>query len=346
MKRILIIGQGIAGTLLALALRRKGARVQIAEADYPDPASSVAAGIINPITGKRFVKSWRFDDFFPVARDTYQHLEQVLGIRIWHEQPIVRLLSAPEEINNWSARCALPEYSGYLETLNTTDAWSPYVKPEFSFGRILKAARVEFAPLIKALREKARAEGWLTEKPIDYTEIAERSKSFDHIIFCEGFRAQQNPFFPNLPWQLAKGEALWIRFSDRRTDFIQSMVKKNMMLVPVGDGVFWAGGSYNWTFEDTLPSEGERAYILNGLADMLQASFEVIDHRAAIRPTVKDRRPFLGLHRDNPVLGIFNGLGTKGALLAPYWAAHFAGHLLDGAPLDPDVDIRRISSFS
>lgn len=341
MKKILVVGQGIAGTVLAMCLRRKGAFVHIAEANFPDSSSSVAAGIINPVTGKRFVKSWRFDDFFPAAKTIYEGLEQELNIRIWYELPILRFLGSSEEINNWSARCAAPEYSGYMEEPAGADTWEPFVKDGFSFGRILKAARVEFNPLIKAVREKARAEGWLMEKAIEYQAIEQVSADYDHVIYCEGFRAMQNPFFPGLPWQLAKGEALWIRFNDSRATAIQSMLKKNMMLVPLGEDLFWAGGSYNWTFEDTKPTEGEKAFILNGLDDMLQAPFEIVAHRAAIRPTVKDRRPFLGWSKVNSKIGIFNGLGTKGALLAPYWAEHFAEHILDGCLIDPEVDILR-----
>jgi hypothetical protein len=37
-------------------------------------------------------------------------------------------------------------------------------------------------------------------------------------------------------------------------------------------------------------------------------------------------------------------LGSKGGLLAPYWAAQLAAHLLEGAPLEPDADIRRFLS--
>ena len=99
---IFIVGQGLAGTLLAWNLRRRGGEVTIADADLPGSASAVAAGIINPVTGKRFVKSWRFDEFFPVARATYLALEQELGVPIWQEQPIVRLLATAEEANDWS----------------------------------------------------------------------------------------------------------------------------------------------------------------------------------------------------------------------------------------------------
>ncbi|HNM27974.1 MAG TPA: FAD-dependent oxidoreductase, partial [Saprospiraceae bacterium] len=92
------------------------------------------------------------------------------------------------------------------------------------------------------------------------------------------------------------------------------------------------------------PTAGERAILRGRLADMLAAPYEIVAHRAAVRPSTKDRRPFLGLSLLDPRVALFNGLGTKGALLAPYWAQHLADHLLNGAALDPEVDIRRFSA--
>ncbi|MEL7021711.1 MAG: hypothetical protein AAGK47_08885, partial [Bacteroidota bacterium] len=63
------------------------------------------------------------------------------------------------------------------------------------------------------------------------------------------------------------------------------------------------------------------------------------------RPTVKDRRPFLGKHPDFSRLAIFNGLGTKGASLGPYFAQQMTNHLLQQTALEPDVDITRFASM-
>jgi glycine/D-amino acid oxidase-like deaminating enzyme len=339
--KILVVGQGIAGTMLAWSLRRQGAQAYLADAILPGSASAVAAGIINPVTGKRFVKSWRFDTFFPAAQNAYQALEAELGVSFWQEALIVRLLATPAEANDWSARCALPDYAHYLSELPNGGQWSPFLKPGFRFGAIRHAARVHFPILINAFREKARMEQFLLEKSIDYQDIARLKRDFDYLVFCEGYRAVDNPFFPNLPWQTAKGEALRIRFQPRfDANGIAEMLKKTMTLVPLGDGTFWAGGSYQWHFPDLLPSAGERDFILQHLQSMLAVPFETIGHTAGIRPTVKDRRPLIGQSPVDSNVFIFNGLGTKAALLAPYWAEHLAAHFLNGKRLDSEVDIQ------
>jgi glycine/D-amino acid oxidase-like deaminating enzyme len=345
--KLLLIGQGIAGTLLAWTFQKRGALVHLADGNLPGSSSLVAAGIINPVTGKRFVKSWRFDEFFPTAKSAYQNLEKELGIGIWSELPIVRLLATPEESNDWSARCALPDYASHLSESDRAGDWADLLKPGFRAGIIHRAARVDFPVLISALRRKAHSEGIFFQKNIEYETVEKLADEYEGIIFCEGYRGQENPFFPNLPWQLAKGEALLLRFRDDiQTASISQMLKKTMTLVPVGNNLFWAGGSYQWHFNDLLPSEGEKNYILNHLAEMLAVPFEIVDHVAGVRPTVKDRRPFIGQSPVHPKVFIFNGLGTKGALLTPYWAEHFTEYLLEGKSLDGDVDVQRFVSKS
>ena len=341
--KILLIGQGIAGTMLARALERRGAQVSLADAALPGSASAVAAGIINPVTGKRFVKSWRFDEFFPAAKSAYQILETELGIKVWSEQSILRLLTTPEEANDWSARCTLPDYVDFLRESGDAGDWAGLVKPGFKFGIIQRAARIDFQELISAFRQKAISTGVFLKKKLDSHEAKQLLGEYDSIIFCEGYRGQENHFFPDLPWQLAKGEALLVRFEEERAIKIVEMLKKTMTLVPVGDNLFWAGGSYQWHFPDLMPSDGEKTFILNHLREMLAAPFEIVGHMAGVRPTVKDRRPFIGQSRINSNVFIFNGLGTKGALLAPFWAEHFAAHLLEGKQLDAAVDVRRFA---
>lgn len=339
--KILIIGQGIAGTMLAYALQRAGVQVALAEGALAGRSSVVAAGIINPVTGKRFVKSWRLDDFLPAAKRQYQALEAELGIKVWEQRPILRLLATPEERNDWSARCALPDYAAYLGEVTEAGPWSHFLKPGFHFGTIQQAARVNFPKLLESYLLRARAAGNVLEQSVLYEDIDGLLKTYDRIVFCEGFRAMQNPYFPNLPWQPAKGEALFIRFKDPRAALIHDMLKKTSLIAPLGEGLFWAGGSYQWHYPDLEPSAGERDYILQRLSEMLDAPFDIVDHRAGVRPSVKDRRPFLGESPVQPRVYIFNGLGTKGALLAPFWAEHLADHLLNGNVLDKDVWVDR-----
>lgn len=339
--KILLIGQGIAGTLLAWALERRGATVALAEAAHADSASRAAAGIINPVTGHRFVRSWRFEEFYPAARDTYRALEQLLGIRCWYDEGMVRVLSTTEDANEWSARLGRSGFSEYLGDSASAGDWAPLLRPGAHYGTVRLAGRVDFPLLLSAFRRRTQQQNRWLDRAVYDTEYEQLLDEYDFVICCEGYRAQLNAWFRHLPWRPSKGEALLIRFHDPRAAAIRALLKKKLLVAPLGDGLFWAGSPYEHHFEDPYPSPAGRRWLLEQLDDTFTASFEIEGHVAGIRPTVADRRPLIGRLPHAPRIGLFNGLGTKGALLAPFWAEAFADHLLNNAPLDPAVDLSR-----
>ena len=181
------------------------------------------------------------------------------------------------------------------------------------------------------------------------------------IIFAEGAAATQNPYFSWLPFNLDKGELLLVRIPNLN---LTAIFKHKISIVPLHDlknptsdiqnpqytegsyfeNLYWVGATNAWHFEHDLPTEAHKQLIVNELREILNCPFEVVAHHAAIRPTVKDRRPFIGQHPEFPVLGIFNGFGTKGGSLVPFFAAQFVDNLLNGTPLEKEVDIKRFSN--
>ena len=73
MKKILIVGSGLAGTTLGLQLIRKGANVTLFD-DGVNHSSRVAAGMINPIVFRRVNKGWRVDEFIPYLQEFYRSI--------------------------------------------------------------------------------------------------------------------------------------------------------------------------------------------------------------------------------------------------------------------------------
>ena len=71
----LILGQGLAGTTLAWQLRWRGFRVLILDRETEGTSSQIAAGLITPITGQRFVKRERYEELFASAEEFYRRVE-------------------------------------------------------------------------------------------------------------------------------------------------------------------------------------------------------------------------------------------------------------------------------
>ncbi len=342
----MVIGQGLAGTLLAHFLRWDGCSVVMIDDAQPRAASRVAAGLINPVTGRRFVKSWRIDELLPFARHTYRSLEANLGIPLYHERPILRALYSVEEENLWLERCADPGYRDFIAEPAAPGAYSGYVQPAHAFGQVKGGAQVDLGALIDAVRTKWMGEECLFGEPVDPTrlnisksEVLYGAVRARRAVYCEGRWSKDNPFFRELPLIGDKGEALIVRFPQGiRFD---AVLKHRVFIVPLDNGCYWIGSNYTSRYADDTPTAQGRTTLEENLRRTLTLPFEVLEHRAAIRPTVRDRRPLMGKHPSYDNLFIFNGLGTKGTSLGPFWARHFADHLQGRTPLDAAVDIKR-----
>ena len=340
----LIVGQGIAGTLLAYFLLQKKQPFEVIDKLLPGASSRVAAGIINPITGRRMAKSWRFEKLSEFAKVTYLDMGEMLGIDIFKERNILRALPTVFEQNEWDRRSYFPENRNYFCEIPNLGNYLGAVSTN-NFGELRGSSKVEFKQLLVAFRELLIAKGLLHEEQFDFEKIELfngsvffNGKEFRKIIFCEGAKATSNPYFKYLPFSPTKGELLMVKIKGLKAE---KMLKNKIYIVPLGNETFWVGATSRFEYDTVTPTTCKKDYLKNTLSDILTIPFEIISHEAGIRSTVSDKRPFLGLHSKYKCLAIFNGLGTKGASLGPYFANQMVGYLLGEINLDNEVDIKR-----
>lgn len=341
----IIVGHGIAGSMMGYFLEQSKQRCLYIDAPQQTACSSVAAGIINPITGRKYVKSWMVDKLIPFAQQTYRALEKELGFSFFHPYPLVRSLFSAGDENTWLSRFGDADYLPYLSDHLELGAIDQLTKPVYAYAQIQQTAQVHIGKLCQALKDKHRAANCLLEEEFDFESLELQADSLTYkgiqahkIIFCEGWRSRFNPYFNHLPFRGNKGEVFHIRLPEGKID---RMFKHHLFIVPFGEDTYWVGGTSKNYFEDEQPSQDGRSYLLERLEQVVDTPYEIIGHYAAVRPTVKDRRPFIGLHPQFAQLAIFNGMGTKGTSLSPYWAQHFVTHLLEGQALNAAVDIER-----
>ncbi|MBR9919198.1 MAG: FAD-dependent oxidoreductase [Bacteroidetes bacterium] len=344
----LIVGQGLAGSLLAWNLEKLGAAYHLLDPGLEGSASVTAAGIVNPVTGRRFVKSWHFDKLGPVARETYSELENQFQQKFYFPRNIIRTLFNRKDSENWSLRTADPIYQPYMQENANIREFEKATIPAFDYGETLQAAQTDLPGLVRRFREYFLEKECLTVSRFQPSqlEIADDHVAFaqlkaKNIVFCEGYKGAENPWFSYLPFGGTKGEVLLIRIPDAN---FEKIFKHRVFIVPLKDDLYWVGSKYDWNFDDTKPSPEGKKYLQERLSEILEVPCEIVEHKAAVRPTVKDRRPFLGRHPQEKRLAVFNGLGTKGASLGPYFAKELADHLVLNKPLTPDVNIKRYES--
>ena len=352
----LIVGQGLAGSLLAWFLAEHGQRVHIVDNKHKDSSSIVAAGIINPVTGRRLVKSWMVDKLLPIAKTTYLTIEKKLSIDIYKEQTIYRALADIKAENVWDERSGDPGYLNYLGDEKPEKNILELLNPPFSWGAIYKAAQVDIPTFLNSIKKYFANNKRLSSSTFEYEQLTflndgklcynltandkqvARQIITQHVIFCEGQQARFNPWFKHLPFVVSKGEMLEVEI-ENSTDL--PIIKHKAYLAPFRKNNIWVGATYEWNELDNKPTENSRKKLIDLLEKSIAVPYKIVQHNAAIRPTVKDRRPFLGSHPKYNNLHIFNGLGTKGTSLGPYWGLHFSDYLLEGKPLSPEVDIKR-----
>ncbi|HWA86856.1 MAG TPA: FAD-dependent oxidoreductase [Opitutus sp.] len=318
---ILIVGQGLAGTMLGWELERAGVKFRLVDAGHARAASRVATGIINPITGRRIVRSWRADTLLPIARESYLALEAELRVPLWQDLRVRRLYVDEEERRMLAEEQARDALSDYARVTDSDGFW------------IEGAARVDVPALIAAARERWRRGGLLQEERVD---VVTARNEHDLVIDCRG---AIDGAFGFVRWQYSKGECLTIAIEGLAPNVA---FNRGHWMMPLSGGLARVGATHAPSRRDTVLTAEARAALEASVRTMSDRKFAVVDQDAGVRVYVADKKPVAGRHPADARLGVFSGLGGKGALFAPAIARMWAEHLVHGTPFDREVDVARM----
>jgi glycine/D-amino acid oxidase-like deaminating enzyme len=341
----IIVGQGLAGTFLSWNLQRAGKKVLVIDQFRPQSASRIASGVINPITGRRMVRTWMIETLMPYAVNAYTRFGNELGAGLVSRCNIIDFHPTPQMKIAFTER--LPVEQEFLKVPADENTWRQYFDYAFGFGETDPCWLVDINTMLTQWRRQLDHSQSLSTAEFNWADcsitadgISYQDIKAEKIFFCEGAAGADNPYFKLLPYAKNKGEALIADIPGLPQTHI---FKQGINIVPWQDGLFWIGSSFEWDFENLLPSESFRKKTEQHLARWLRLPFRILDHFASERPANMERRPFVGLHPHMPSIGILNGMGTKGCTLAPYFSAALVSHLLSGTPLEPLVDVNRFS---
>jgi glycine/D-amino acid oxidase-like deaminating enzyme len=339
----LLIGQGICGTFLSWYLHKAGLRCLVIDEPQTNTASVTAAGIINPITGRRMVKTWLIEDVMPFALKAYTEIGADLQITAIEQKNIVDFFPTPQMRHAFLDRYATDQQ--FLSIPQNENSWREYFTYDFGYGTIDPCFLVNLPQLLPAYRAVLQSRGDLLEQRFEHEllKISPAGIEYDSIsakaiIFCDGVGSFSNPWFQNLPFAPNKGEMLLINAPGIPPTHI---FKRGINLVPWQENIFWVGSSYEWEFENDQPTTLFRERMEAALRLWLKVDFTIIDHRASQRPATLERRPFVGFHPNHPAVGIFNGMGTKGCSLAPFFGNQLVQYITNQSPIHAEADVKR-----
>lgn len=337
----LIVGQGLAGTMLAFEMLDRGISFQLVSSPQKSKASLVAAGMVNPLVFKRLTKSWQVDELLPFMKKRYRELEKILNSHFYFDKTILKPLSA-QEMLLWKERQNDPGFQDYISEVSEYTG-IPGIRPAAAYGKVSGAGFLSLSDFLSQAETYFQKKGLLTEGLIDPSELPFNSESIgikaEKIIFCEGYHLHKNPLFDFVKMNPAKGEVLLIHAPELSDDYI---LNKQVFVLPVGDHHFKVGSTYEWEDLTEQTTQEGKDSILQRLENLIQVDYEVVNHWAGVRPTISDRRPVLGLHPDIKNVFVFNGLGTKGVMLAPKMASVFCDFLtIHNYTLPKEIDVNR-----
>ncbi|MEX2593897.1 MAG: FAD-binding oxidoreductase [Anditalea sp.] len=344
----LLVGQGIAGTLLSYRLINAGKKVHVIDQAEKNNCSRAAAGIYNPVTGRKMVKTWNADLLFPEIEPFYRQLEQELKSKFLYKRPIYRPFGSIEELNEWMGHSGEESFKVYIEAIKTIPAFKEVNDPH---GGLLlgQSGYLDINTMLDRYTFWLKERGILTNEEFDEVELKFSEKGFVYkninaqsLIYANGMGAVKSKFFHWLPLRPNKGEILVIKQGFTP----QEIINRGIFRITLPDRTIKVGSTYSVDNLGPGPTEKAKEEMLEKLEKLVNLPVEeILEHKAGIRPTTIDRRPILGKHPENRNVYIFNGLGAKGVSLAPYFSKIMLNLLIFGNEPHKEVNISRFFKY-
>lgn len=341
----IIVGQGIAGSVLALELLSKGLNIKVIDNSHYKSSSKIAAGLVHPMSFKRTILSWNAELLSEHSIKYYKEKETELKASFFEPLTFLRLFGSIEEQNNWFAKQSSPPFDKVLLDFNE-DLSNYSLKNNFGVGKVNWSFRLKLPVFLDAVKNRLIDEGKLLNEKIDYSLIKHSDESIVYgelkakgIIFCEGHQYSNNPYLNYIPENSTKGELLKIIVNG----LPNYSLSKNCFVLPLEKDKYILGATYDWKDKSYEITEEAKEELLEKFSNISDGKVEVIEHWTGIRPTTLDRKPILGTHPTHKNIYIFNGLGSKGVQFAPYYANRLVNYLTEGLEIEKEINLERFT---
>jgi len=343
MRTALIVGQGLAGTLLALELQHRGWQIRIVDKGHSSSSSIVAGGLWNPLSFRTHGLTWRAQECIQALSARYPEIEGELGVQCFHPKPLLRLFRSALEANQWDEKDPLSQ-ANWLRPASDHQAPEFYHAPHGS-TTISGTGWLDVQALLQGARKRWTEDGTLWETAFDESELLTSNEGIqyrdirgDIVIWCTGWQVEGKAFgwLPIVP---NKGEVLTVSGLEAPEKHI---VNFGQFILPVGNGHFKVGSTFEVSASDPGPTRANKDFLLTRLEGVAPGhSVQVSQHQAGYRPTVPDRKPLVGPHPSESRWYCFTGFGARGVLTIPFLSAALADSLENRGSLPAEVLPRR-----
>ncbi|MCY4161789.1 MAG: FAD-dependent oxidoreductase [Flavobacteriaceae bacterium] len=344
----IIVGFGLAGLCYALQLQKRNKTFLIINHPSIKGASLISSGLCNPFNFKRYTLAWRATDFFSYAKEFFLSHEQQIGMSILRQMPIYKQLDSIGEWNLWQSKCDQPFFHSFFEDQILKNECS-YQSRGSEYGVVRCTFQIDlelvFDHFLQSLEEKTYVKEIFDSDELHTDEIKVTYKQWtsQHIVFCQGYGLKSNPLTHRFPLVGNKGEILMIT-SDAIPN--NQILKSKVYVIPlVSKNHFWVGATFDRESKSMQPTSTSRQKLMDDLNQSMDVDFHIVSHQAQIRPTMIDRRPLLGKIPNQSRAFVFNGLGTRGIMMAPLLSQWLYQHIEGNVALPQEIATNRFHSM-
>ncbi|MDO5655958.1 MAG: FAD-dependent oxidoreductase [Flavobacteriaceae bacterium] len=336
----IIVGYGVAAVCFAgLCLSRQKSFVIFDDGEKA--ASHIAAGMFNPIILYRFTSVFKGWEQMKSLQTAFSRLENLVQTKVIYKIPVYRILADAEEAKIWEKKAVQDAILN--EFLNPVVIENNFknIKADYGFGEVYNTGRIDFSQLLFQFSQKFQS--FFRNEKFIFSELDLKNNSyqnikFNHLIFAEGIKVENNPYFNFIPIIKNKGETLIIE-SD--AELPEIAFKSKSFLMPLGNKKYYVGSTYDKKFNSPEITTENRISLENNLQSFFKGNYKVVSHQAGLRPTTGDRRGIIGQHPKFDALHVLNGLGTHGAMNAAYLAEMLFNKIEDNQSILPEFDVKR-----
>jgi glycine oxidase len=314
----LIIGQGIAGSILAWQLHKRGYSLAIIDEGAEHTSSKIAAGMFNPINTKRFTVTENAVNRFDEALALYAELEAYLGLHFVHKTDIYHVFGSVKESNDYSTKMDHPFFKQYT---NPTPTQEPAIINLFGAFETYLSGWINLPLMLAGVQKWLSNEHYYLTEKCDYELLKTNNGKWEYkhieakmVMSCEGLGIRNNPFFKDCQIIPCRGEVFTFKAPKL---MLKRVVKKGIYIVPLGDDLYKCGSTYKWENDDPTLHEHDIEELVEKVRALIDVPFTIVSMGCAIRPTTRTREAFWVKHPDLQNLYAINGLGTKGVVNGP-----------------------------
>ena len=321
MKRIAVVGAGLAGLSVAWHLQGKA---DVVVFDAGGGASRISTGLLHPFAGRRALRSWRASEAMAASRAMLRVAEDALDSQVAEYTGALRLALLESQRADFAKRAREDEEAVWCDEAEVLERVPLATRAPALW--IPSGVAVYSERYLEGLWRACATRG--ASREMRRIKALHELANFDAVVLATGSETLQFPECKALPLERVKGQTLVCRWPAKLPC---SLIASGHITPTENPQLCQIGSTYEHNFRDDRPDPAHRSELLAAAAAFYPPaqSFEVVEQRAAVRMAFQERGQYRPLVQQlGAKLWVFTALGSRGLLYHALLGGELAAELL------------------